>query len=361
MKRGILVGVGSWGEWWCEKFLPPNIADSTLEIAAVVDINPDALEIAKKHLGLNGRQCFTDVETAFSAVPADFCIIVVPPAHHEAVVDAAIRHHLHILSEKPLADNLEASVRIVEKVRRAGLLMGVTMSHRFDQDKTSLREMLQSGAYGSLDYLSCRYTCDLRRYGSWGEFRHRIPHAVLMEGSVHHLDILADMAGAKCQTLYAQTWRPPWAEYQGDCQAMIIMQFENGKRAVYEAANANAVSLNPWGNEYFRAECEKGTLILDRREITIYPYTEGASWTDMTSVTAQKPALREQPKWANVWLAETFVRWLEGGAPMETEAEANLQSVALVCAAIESVRTGKPVEVQELLRTTRQAVLKEMV
>jgi predicted dehydrogenase len=38
--------------------------------------------------------------------PADFAIAVVPPAHHEAVVDVALAHGLHILSEKPVADTM---------------------------------------------------------------------------------------------------------------------------------------------------------------------------------------------------------------------------------------------------------------
>ena len=41
---------------------------------------------------------------------------------------------------------------------------------------------------------------------------------------------------------------------------------------------------------------------------------------------------------------------------METNLEANLQSVALVFAAIESSRTGQPVKVQEFLADTRQKV-----
>ncbi|MDR2477502.1 MAG: Gfo/Idh/MocA family oxidoreductase, partial [Treponema sp.] len=259
MKRGILIGVGSWGKWWCEQFLPPNIADGTIEIAAAVDQNPACLETARRFLHLPDSRCFTGTEAAFASVPADFCIVVVPPAFHEPVIDAAIRHNLHILSEKPIADTLESSIRIAGKVAQAGLRMGVTMSHRFDQDKTNFSELIRSGVYGRLDYLSCRYTCDLRRYGSWGDFRHEIPYSLLIEGSVHHLDLLASIAGAKCKTIYCRSWRPAWAEYKGDCQALVTMEFENGVHAVYEAANANAVSLNPWGNEYLRAECEKGT------------------------------------------------------------------------------------------------------
>mgnify|MGYP001817310498 CR=1 FL=1 len=63
--------------------------------------------------------------------------------------------------------------------------------------------------------------------------------------------------------------------------------------------------------------------------------------------------LLQQSKWANAWLVEQFVRWLDGGEPMETNVEDNLQSVALIFAAIESSRSGQPVQVQQFLAEAR--------
>jgi hypothetical protein len=48
------------------------------------------------------------------------------------------------------------------------------------------------------------------------------------------------------------------------------------------------------------------------------------------------------------------VRWLDGGEPMETNVEDNLQSIALIFSAIESSRTGLPVKVQEFLAKARR-------
>ena len=163
----------------------------------------------------------------------DFLLVSEPPDSHEQVVDMALAHDLNILSEKPIADALEGPLRIAHKVKDAGKKMGVTMSHRFDQDKTTLRRLLRSGQYGSLDYLVCRFTCDCRKFGAWGRFRHEIADALTVEGAVHHLDILADLAGAKCDTIYAQTWTPPWGDFAGDAQALVSMHFENGARAIY--------------------------------------------------------------------------------------------------------------------------------
>lgn len=352
--RMIQVGTGGFGGVWCRQFLPPNIREGLVEVVAAVDIHPEALQNAREGLGLRADQCYTNLAKALEENRADFCAIVVPPAYHEQVVDAALAHDLHILSEKPIADTLEASVRIAEKVRRAGKKMGVTMSHRFDQDKTTLREEIRSGRYGMLDYLVCRFTCDCRQFASWGQFRHEIPDPLMIEGAVHHLDLLADMAGATCDTLYAQTWNPAWGAFAGDSQGLVVMQMENGARAVYEGAKTNAVGLNPWGQEYIRAECEQATLILDRRHLERFSYDSSRQWAQGREGEGETIPLREQPKWANTWLIEKFVHWLGGGEPMETNVEANLQSVALVFAAIQSSRTGQPVKVQEMLAAARQ-------
>jgi predicted dehydrogenase len=230
------------------------------------------------------------------------------------------------------------------------------MSHRFDQDKTTLREEIRSGAYGPLDYLVCRFTCDCRTFGSWGKFRHEMPDALMVEGAVHHLDLLADLAGAPCDTLYAQTWNPAWGEFAGDSQGLVVMQMANGTRAFYEGAKTNAVGLNGWTQEYIRAECERATLVLDHRRIERFVYAASRQGPSAIEGAGETIPLREQPKWANTWLIEKFVRWLDGGEPMETQVAANLQSVALVFAAVESSRTGQPVRVQEMLQRARQEV-----
>lgn len=350
----IQVGAGGWGQRWCRDFVPPNVKEGLIEVVAAVDVNPENLEMARSLLDLREDQCYTDVKRAFSENKADFCTVVVPPAFHEEVVDLALAHDLHILSEKPIADTLLGSVRIAGKVRRSGKKMAVTMSHRFDQDKTTLRDQLRSERFGPLDYLVCRFTCDTRTFSTWGKFRHEMKDPLMIEGAVHHLDILADLAGAECDTIYAQTWNPHWGEYAGDSQGLVTMHFKNGVRAFYEGAKTNAVGLNGWANEYIRAECRDATLILDRRRLEYFPYNPSEEWASKNHGQGLPIALLEQGKWANSWLIEKFVDWLNTGEAMETNVEDNLQSVALIFAAIQSARAGHSVGVQQLLHQARQ-------
>ena len=124
-KKVIHVGVGLFGSRWCTTWLEPNIADKTVEIIAVVDIDPKALEFGRTVLKLPKERAYTDPRKAFAAHAreADFCTVVVPPNHHEAIVDLAIEFGIDILSEKPIADTMAGSARIAKKVKAAGRKM----------------------------------------------------------------------------------------------------------------------------------------------------------------------------------------------------------------------------------------------
>jgi predicted dehydrogenase len=352
----IQVGTGGFGATWCERFLPPIVEKRRVEVVAAVDLDAAALENAERYLGLPPERCYTSIAEAFSENTADFCTIVVPPAAHEAVVDLALENGMDILSEKPIADTVEASVRIVDKVRQSGTKMGITMSHRFDQDKTTLREELRSGRYGRVGYVVLRLTCNCRTYGSWGTFRHEMPDPLLVEGGVHHLDILADLVGDECEIVSADAWNPPWGEYAGASQALVTMRFRNGSRALYEGAKSNAAGLNGWTEEYIRAECELGTVILDHRRLEHFPYRPTGPWAGAREGSGQQLPLLQRPAWAHEWLIEQFVDWLDGGPPMATNVEANLRSVVMTHAAIESSHSGRQVQVDEVLRRAVEAV-----
>ncbi|MER8511209.1 Gfo/Idh/MocA family oxidoreductase [Mesorhizobium sp. M0894] len=347
------IGAGGFGKTWCDKFLPPNVADGTIEVVGLVDIDSKALEHGRRRLGLGAEQCFTSAQEAFRAVHADFCTIVIPPALHESVVDLALARGMHILSEKPIADTMQASIRIADKVKAAGRKMGVTMSHRFDQDKSTLKSIVGENALGRINTVSCRFASDYRIYDSWSRFRHEMTHPMLIEGAVHHLEIMADLAGAACESIYARTWKPEWAEYTGDTDVIVMMDFANGAHGVYEGSSAQSTGLNDWGYEYFRVEAASGTAILDHREVEVFHRDTKRIYQTSRHGRGQQVSLLTGKKWQNTLLVEQFCHWVDGGPPMATNVEDNLQSVAMVFSAIESARLGQPIKVQEFIQSFR--------
>ncbi len=343
-QRVIHVGVGVFGKRWCSDFLRSNVVDATIQVVALVDRNPENLKAGQTALGLRDDQCFTDAAQAFKAVKADFCTVATTPAHHEEVIDAAIAAGLDILCEKPIADTMAATLRIARKVKAAGRKMAVTMSHRYDQDKTTLRRVVKSGQLGKINAIGMRFQGDMRQHMAWSSlFRHEMEHPLLIEGSIHHMDILADLAGDRCESVYATTWRPSYAAYKGDTDAVVVLGFANGVKAVYEGTCAHSTGLNTFYKEYIRVDGEHGTAILTHRTVELFMRQD--IWRQQhREGHGQKIDLLVQPKWINNWLIERFAQWRAGGAPLETEVANNVQTSAMIFAAIESQRIGAPIQ-----------------
>ena len=349
-KKMIVVGTGGFGTCWCENFLPPNIKDKTIEVVAAVDANPEALSNARQFLGLKDEQCYTDIAKCFGTVRADCCALVIPPNLKEKAVMLALENGLHILCEKPIAEDLKTAKRIAAKVKKARKKMAITMSHRFDQDKRSLKRELDSKKHGRLDYVSCRLTCSWRDwFKGKPTWRDRMADFVLQDCAVHHMDLLADLAGAPCEELYAESWTKPWSGFNTNTQCLVTMKMENGVRVLCEFGLSNAASLNSWGQEYIRAECEKSTLILDHRRLECFPYDPKGRYGARKEGEGKELPLMRGRKWSNALLIEQFAKWLAGGPKMETNIADNLQAMALVEAAVMSNTKGKPIKVQELL------------
>ena len=87
-----------------------------------------------------------------------------------------------------------------------------------------------------------------------------------------------------------------------------MVEMLNGVRCLYEGGVANASTLNGWGQDYIRAECEHGTLELDRRKLTVL-----ISGPDGRYLKRERLSLRkDRPIWLNAAIAEDFCDWLRG-------------------------------------------------
>ena len=98
--------------------------------------------------------------------------------------------------------------------------------------------------------------------------------------------------------------------------------------------------------------------MLDGGEIFEFPYErEAEGCIDHARIEDGDPVdLEDQAKWSNTWLIEQFADWVAGGDPMETNARANLRSMGLVFAAIESAETGEVVDYRSFVAEAEEQV-----
>ena len=271
--------------------------------------------------------------------------MAVPPRFHRPAVELAAARGLHVLSEKPIADTWEDAVAVYRAARGAGIKLQIVQNYRYTPRIQTLKGVLDSGRLGRLRYAVARFGADYRQPLSWGAaFRHRMRHAILVEGSVHHFDQLRHLSGQDGQSVAGWEWNPGAPSFEGECLTLYTMRLSGGAYAQYEGSGLAAGWQNSWHGEYYRLECEGGAVVLDRDDVVrVQEHARGQGLR-----TWEVPPVRLERE-GHVAIVGQFLDWLDGGPPPPTAIEDNLKSNALLFGAIEASARGQTVDVAAMV------------
>lgn len=351
-RRCLMIGAGGMARGWIRTFWEPF--QDRVTFAGLVDVNRTALDDSGDHLGLPASARFANTAEAFDKVEADFCCIVTPPAFHQEAVEMACARKMDILSEKPIADSWEACCVVYRAVSAAGVKMMVTQNYRYTPRILTLKQAVAE--LGAVNYVVGRYASDYRVRNSWGKFRHEIPHTLLVEGGIHHLDQIRNLSDADCRTITGYEWHPGqvrgdngrWKgsnSFDGEPCSLLVMAMTNGSFAHYEGNNLEVGKTNSWSHECYRVECEGGAAVLDKdHTVRIEERGDGG-----TLKVREVPAVK--PRWEGHFaMPALFLDWLDGSETPPTALQYNIQSNAMMFAAIEASSGGVVVDVQKMVQ-----------
>lgn len=333
VRRLIQVGVGGYGRTWLDTVMQTR---DRAEYAALVDVNEDALAAARALTGVPVGRCFASLGRALAEVEADSVLCVVPPEYHEVVIAEALDAGLHVLSEKPIADTIEASRRIIERARGARGTFMVSQKGRFHPWVRRFREAVQSEEVGPLSHLTLHYRAPLFRWGASG-FRHRMADPLLVEMSIHHFDLIRALLGRDPVDVSGTSWNTPWSGFAGDVAASLRFTMEGGIPVIYEGYCRSSGDLTSWYGD-IRAECADGVVTM------VFPhlYLAGRG-ADQLHVAAPR---RDLMRVGDLQEGQTasfreFLDATDRGRVPESSGAENLVSVAMVFAAADACRTGE--------------------
>ena len=219
--RVIQAGVGGHGGSWV-KILSDHPDAAAV---AVVDVNAAALAKAGDALGLPPERRFDDLAAALAAVECDAVLSVTPPRVHPVHAELAAAAGKHFLVEKPLAEDLASARKMVERFDAAGLQLAVCQQRRYDADMLALRDALRDKPVGDLGhghvdfYVPADFT---------GSFRETMPHVLLVDMAVHHVDLIRSVTGLDVRSVYAIDFNPAWSWYEGQAALKMILRLDDG-------------------------------------------------------------------------------------------------------------------------------------
>ena len=244
--RIALVGLGVRGHHW-RSALEEN---PVTELLGVVEVRPVAAG--------GDIPFFDSIEQVIAAGP-DGVIVATPPPTHLRIVEAFLKARIPVLCEKPLSETLEEARSMTKLAGQTRTPLLVGMNFRYVAASRGLRRLVECREYG--DPMFGEFTYIRNRDGrraDLNDYPLTMPDPMLIDQSIHHLDLMRYVYGREVESVSAVTWNPGGSVYASDSCVAAILGFEGGLVVTY---------LGTWtsGTNRFdfrwRTDMEKGVLI----------------------------------------------------------------------------------------------------
>lgn len=202
-----------------------------IECVALCDISEDNLEARAKQLGGEPRR-FHDWKKMLDVLGSEIDAVDICLPHHlhaAAILDAAAAGK-HILCEKPMCTSLEEADRIVEAVKRAGVIYMSAHNQLFTPAVREIKRLIDEGAVGRVRWIRSQDTFILDRSffcGSWRANLKQQGGGELIDTGYHPTYRLLYLAGADIAAVHGTMGRFVHA-IEGEDTASVQVRFGNG-------------------------------------------------------------------------------------------------------------------------------------
>ncbi|MGN6759034.1 MAG: Gfo/Idh/MocA family protein [Thermomicrobiales bacterium] len=330
--RCIVVGMGG-----ISKTMLRELAHKPwYRTVAVVDVRDEALALAGTTLGLPATALFTDLDRALASVHADAVLINTPSELHYAQARAAIAAGRHVLVAKPVTNDYEQAVELVDLAVAHGVTHSVGQQMRYNRHYTAVRRFVAAGALGAVE---AAYFLNSKPRPEPANLA-RMPQPSLYENACHHFDaflgIFADQAP---EWVSCDGFIPSWSPYVGPCMVNALIRFSGGLHLLYHGGFSARAPLYE-----LRLEGAQGVLSCHG----IHMSNDTMRYEFAPELGAFAPATIDEGIPARSPWQPFFDLWHDyvlGGPEPSFSGRNNLPVFALLSAAIASVEEGNPVEV----------------
>lgn len=307
-------------------------ASGRARLAHVVDVHaPAAAALAAKH-----GAAVSDTATALADPKVGAVIIASSTDTHADLVIAAARAGKAIFCEKPIDLSLARVDACLDAVAKAGVPMLVGFNRRFDPNFSELHRRIGAGAIGQVEQV----VITSRDPGPPPVSYIKVSGGLFRDMTIHDFDMARWMLGEEPTEVFAYgaTLVDPAIGQAGDIDsAMVLLKTASGRMA--HINNSRRASYGY--DQRVEVHGSAGRLIAGNRTPTT------VELADANAVAADKPLHFFLERYADAYRIElnAFLDAVANKTPMPVGAEDGRQALVLADAAVESLRTGRPVKV----------------
>jgi predicted dehydrogenase len=331
----LVVGIGFWGKEWSELLQAHPLAS----VVATVDVSEAAAAWSQDKLGV---PCYSRLSEAIEKVRAAAVLVVTNPGQHKPVILEALHHGKHVLVEKPMVTSIEEATEIAAAAKKSVGKVMAAQGYRFLQAAGFVRETLAAGKIGQLRGIKIRFRRHLPDVISNPDHPiYALPHSILLDMSVHHVDLLRYMTQREVVSVMAMEHDTPDNAFKHPSNAICLMRLQPDVPVLWDGDWCARGPVTSWEGEW--------QFIGDKARLFWAGNMDGKNLTSVhLEVPGQEPQelMTHEPVWERrLPLLEHFITCIGRGEQPEPSILDNRKTLAVVFGSLESVLTKTEVRI----------------
>ena len=340
--KAVLCGCGAMAKGWLRALRETQELRDSIDLVGLVDLDRDAASALAVEFELGDIVIGTDLADTLRRCDADLLFDVVIPSARHAVAATGLRHGCHVLSEKPLSASLEDARDLVRLAAETGKLHAIVQNRRFIPGIRRLRRAVEDGLIGELTGVHC----DFFLGPHFGGFREAMDNVLLLDMAVHTLDAARFVSGATPLSVYCIETNPAGSWYAHGASANAIYRLSGDAVLTYRGSWCAEGRPTSWEGRW-RLVGSLGMITWDGE--SDFDVTVAGNEPGLLSgyVPLEMPPVPDEGEvHGHASVMTDFLRAVRNGTRPETASDDNIKSLSMVMGAIESARTGLPVDLQ---------------
>ncbi|WP_171652190.1 Gfo/Idh/MocA family protein [Paenibacillus foliorum] len=342
MLKVAVVGLNETGE----RYMQHLLSMEQTEIVGIYDVQP---EVASEWAQRCGCPTFGSYEALEAALPSNAVLVCIGLSFdsHKPYILQALTSGRHVIARMPAAVDVADVQEMLDTAEASGSQLLFSHPERFYYHNVDLRKRIKAGAIGNIGMINVKRYCPYPTSASpqyesdtdgvhWtgglnGETLEGIKGGALFHLALHDIDLLRWTVG-EVANVYAMRTATEYLDY-----VLVTLKFENGA-----IANIEAYWGYPGGyTSAVEFAGSKGVIRYDSRKTNGLYIHKAADMRSAQPTKAEFSPSFRQPERDELVQLLSCIR--DGSKPLMT-AEDACETLKVVIAAEQSLRTGQPVE-----------------
>ncbi len=278
---------------------------------------------------------FPSYESLLTEQP-DGVIICSENNKHRPLAEQAAQAGVHVLSEKPLATNLDDARAMIDACAAAGVTLMTAFPMRFSAPLLEVKATLNAGTLGRVFSLNTTNQGQMPiAHRKWFVDKELAGGGAMMDHTVHLADVLRWFLNTEVTEVYAVNNHILHRDtVDVETGGLLMLTLADGTFASIDCSWSKPLNYPTWGGLTMELISERGLTVVDAfsQNLNVYNQSNSSHWWAYWGSDANQAMIAE------------FVAAIRGQRPPAVTGEDGYRAVEVALAAYRSAETGQPVK-----------------